>query len=317
MTAPRIDFIVGMSRTGITWLTRALNLHPQLTTFGQSRFWGKHFRAPSDPRGYDELELARIHRRLRGFAWDATIGHGPGCLALGLDELREQLDAAWSKLQPPVSPTRAFEALAGVFARAGGTSHVLEKTPHHVLHVDRIRAHLPRARFVIIEADADDYAAIQRGQHDLPHHPIAVALLFRRYADACARAARRFGSDAVVVRLRALAEDPDHALRPVFGLLGVEPIPVAATMPALADVVPFADPPPDIDRFWLAQLARVKPGKASRASGVELARSLLTLPPWAFDNLRANLDDVEGSLLRYYSIWLRSRWLRSNWLRSR
>ena len=89
MSTPlRIDFIVGMSRTGITWLTRALNLHPELTTFGQSRFWGKHFREPTDPRGYGAAELRRIHQRLRGFTWDGTVGHGPGCLEQGLEDMR-------------------------------------------------------------------------------------------------------------------------------------------------------------------------------------------------------------------------------------
>ena len=306
--APRIDFVVGMSRTGITWLTRALNLHPRLTAFGQSRFWGKHFCAPNDPRGYDELELARIHRRLRGFTWDATLGEGPGCLELGLDELRERIDETWSELRPPVSPVEAFAALAGVFARAGGVDHVIEKTPHHVLHVDRIRAHFPRARFVIIEAQAEDYAAIQRGQPDLHHHPMAVALLFRRYASACERAADRLGADALRVQLRALAEDPDRALDPVFRLLDVEPISIATTMPALADAVPFRDPLPIVDRYWLAQLggAGSVDGTTPRPSSIELARSLVSLPGWMLGNLRANLDDVEGSLVRYYSRWLGS-----------
>jgi hypothetical protein len=302
-----IDFIVGMSRSGITWLTRALNLHPQLTCFGQSRFWGKHYRAPTDPRGYDARELERMHRRLRGFTWDGTVGAGPGCLDVDIEGVRERIDDAWSQLRPPVSPARAFEALAGVFGSIGRSEHVLEKTPHHVLHVDRIRAHLPRARFVIIEAQADDYAAIQRRQMDLPHHPIAVALLFRRYALACERAASSLGHDAVRVQLRALADDPDRTLAPVFRLLGVEPISVASTMPALSEVLhePFAAPPPAIDRFWLSMLAGA-PRLAPSPSFADFGGSLLTLPPWALENLRANRQDVEGSLLRYYSNWLRS-----------
>jgi hypothetical protein len=298
----RLDFIVGMSRTGITWLTRALNLHPALTTFGQSRFWGKHYREPADPRGYDQHELARMHRRLRSFTWDATVGRGPGCLDWDLDRVRASIDEAWAQLVAPVRPARAFEVLAGVFARAGGSTHVLEKTPHHVLHVDRIRAHLPRARFVIITADAHDYAAIQREQIDLPYHPIAVALLYRRYADACQRAARMLGDEAVRVELRALMADPDRALMPVFRLLDVEPISVAGRMPALN---PFAEPARSIDRFWLATLANA--GRGSTPSAIELGGSLLSLPGWALGNLRNNIEDVEGPLLRYYAKWLWGR----------
>ncbi|MCH9689004.1 MAG: sulfotransferase [Deltaproteobacteria bacterium] len=312
MTAPRrIDFIVGMSRTGITWLTRALNMHPQLATFGQSRFWGKHFRGPADPRGYDAPELARIHRRLKRSTWDATVGRGPGCFTLGLDDVRHQLDRAWSQLRPPVPPSRAFEALAEVFATAGGADHVLEKTPHHILHIDRIRSHFPRARFVIIETGADDYAAIQRGQPDLRHHPIAVALLFRRYATACAQAARQLGDDAVRVQLRALAKDPDRALAPVFRVLGVEPVPIANAMPSVAEAVPepFAGPPPAVDRFWIRRLSdsATRAEAGPRPSIPALMTSLLTLPPWALDNLRTNLADVEGSLFHYYTRWLGRR----------
>lgn len=294
----RIDFIVGMSRSGITWLTRALNLHPQLTSFGQSRFWGKHYREPSDARGYDANELARMHRRLRGFTWDGTVGQGPGCLAQDLEQVRVLIDEAWAELRPPASPARVFEALAGAFARAGGSRHVIEKTPHHVLHVDRIRAHFPQARFVVLVAEPDDYAMIQRAQPDLPHHPVAVALLYRRYAAACERAVRSLGRDAVRVELRALAEHPELALAPVFELLDVEPVPVAEHMPALDR---FATPPP-IDRFWLATLAGVGPRPTPPPA--ELARSLVSLPKWALGNLRANVEDVEGSLLDYYAKWL-------------
>lgn len=294
-----LDFIVGMSRTGITWLSRALNLHPALTTFGQSRFWGKHYREPADPRGYDQHELSRMHRRLRGFTWDATVGDGPGCLDSDLEQVRAAIDEAWAQLRPPVPPARAFEALAGVFARAGGTTHVLEKTPHHVLHIDRIRAHLPRARFVIITADAHDYAAIQREQADLPYHPIAAALLHRRYAEACRLAVRELGDAAVHVDLRTLMADPDRALLPVFELLDVEPISVVGRMPALQ---PFTEPAPSVDRFWLATLAGATREPTPSAS--ELGRSLLSLPGWALDNLRANLEDVEGSLVNYYADWL-------------
>lgn len=310
MSTPlRIDFIVGMSRTGITWLTRALNLHPELTTFGQSRFWGKHFREPAAPRGYDASELRRMHQRLRGFTWDGTVGHGPGCLEHGLEDMRALIDEAWARLVPPASPAQAFGALAGAFARAGQTAHVLEKTPHHVLHVARIRAHLPRARFVIIEAGPEDYAAIQRGQRDLRHHPIAVALLFRRYRAACDHAARVLGRDAVRVELRALADDPDRTLAPVFDLLEVEPISVATTMPPLAHAVPepFAGPPPPVDRLWLERLAGTPRHGAtrSRPSLADLIGSLATLPTWALHNLRMNLVDVEGSLVDYYARWLR------------
>ena len=183
---------------------------------------------------------------------------------------------------------------------------MLEKTPHHVLHVGRIRAHVPRARFVIIEAGPEDYAAIQRGQRDLRHHPIAVALLFRRYRAACDQAARTLGRDAVRVKLRALAEDPDRTLAPVFALLGVEPFPVATTMPPLADAVPepFAGPPPPVDRLWLERLAGA-PRAPSRPSLADRVGSLATLPAWALHNLRTNLVDVEGSLVDYYARWLR------------
>ena len=301
-TELRLDFIVGMSRTGITWLTRALNLHPALACFGQSRFWGKHFREPADPRGYDPHELERMRRRLRGFTWDATVGHGAGCLDCDLEQVRAEIDEAWAQLRPPVPPVRVFEALAGVFARAGGATHVLEKTPHHVLHIDRIRAHLPRARFVIITADAHDYAAIQREQADLPYHPIAVALLYRRYADACQRAARMLGDEAVRVDLRALMADPDRALAPVFRLFDVEPISVAGRMPALDSLVG----PQRVDQFWLATLARARSG--ATPSAIELGQSLLSLPGWAIANLRVNVADVEGSLLTYYADWLGLRW---------
>lgn len=44
--APPIFFVVGMSRSGTTWLMRLLNAHPEILCRGEGRFFGKGWRTP-------------------------------------------------------------------------------------------------------------------------------------------------------------------------------------------------------------------------------------------------------------------------------
>ena len=37
----RIHFIVGMSRSGTSWLAKSLNNHPQISAFGETSFFGR------------------------------------------------------------------------------------------------------------------------------------------------------------------------------------------------------------------------------------------------------------------------------------
>ncbi len=41
-----LGFIVGMSRSGTTWLSNSLNAHPSVAVFGETGFWGKMYIVP-------------------------------------------------------------------------------------------------------------------------------------------------------------------------------------------------------------------------------------------------------------------------------
>src|SRR5262245_30276560 len=117
----RVHFLFGMSRAGITWLSRRLNAHPEIAVFGQSRFWGKRFIRPAAPAGYSNPDLRRIHQILRSCEWDATVGDGAGTLRrLDHAGFHALLDEVFARVSAPISPANLFRAIAFAVAEREG-----------------------------------------------------------------------------------------------------------------------------------------------------------------------------------------------------
>jgi len=58
--AVRVDFLLGMARSGTTWLGRTLAEHPEVAVFGESSFFGRLYVPPGPDGMYGDRELARV-----------------------------------------------------------------------------------------------------------------------------------------------------------------------------------------------------------------------------------------------------------------
>jgi hypothetical protein len=308
-----MHFIVGMSRSGITWLSRCLNLHPTIAVFGQSRFWGKYFLLPRDQIAYSAEECRKLHRTLRSFTWDCTVGDSPGCFkGLHLVGFRGLIDSVFDEVTAPITPSALFARLTLAISRQTGKPIVIEKTPHHVKHVDRIVAAYPQAKFIILYCGPYDYIRVQRAQPDLPFHPIGVALLWRRYHIACEDVMARYPNQAVCVTFSELLDEPKFAMSRVLNFLELPPQDLTAQMPScrmtFSDSFDDAIDPAHI--FFMNTLcgrevrASTSAMLTGRPSPLSIAAELARLPFWLASNLRMNAREVQGSLSAYYLDWL-------------
>lgn len=297
-------FICGMSRTGITPLTRCLNLHPDVAAFGQSRFWGRYWIEPEGPDGgYSSAQRVALRDTLVGFTWTGTVGPGPGTLDLDLAGFRALVAAGMDATDPGAGPDALFGGIAQRLREREGARFVFEKTPHHIHCVDRILRYFPKAHFVVIRAEPRLFFRMHRSQPDLQYHPLVAGFVWRSYDRAHASVLARHPERVVTVQLEELISDPEAALGPTLEHFDLPPADLAAPVRWARDLPPpaeldaadeliaalLSDGPFVLDRPTLRSLA---------GAGVRLPRFALAMG-WGFQREHA------GRLDEYLGRWLR------------
>lgn len=264
-------FTVGMSRSGTTWLARALNRHPEIAVFGESAFWGRKHVPPAE-EAYAAEECREVER-----AHDGRMSVNDVAPELGGPSavVRSATGEAAEEAEP-VGPGELYRRVCARVGRAEGARIVVEKTPHHVLWVDRIEKHVPGARFLVCVRDPRGFLRSYKHQgerkpppvretfEDL-YHPVVTALVARQYLRAIRSVLDTRPDRTRMVRLEEIEDDPDGVLRDVQRFLGVE---VRAGLDRGTENTSFpgAEERPELDPaelFWLDVVA----GRASEALG--------------------------------------------------
>ena len=300
-----------------------------MAAYGESGFFGRHYHAPEGPDGgytADQLAFLRENQKIGGCLL-SVAGEGPGCLRhLTLEQWTAHVDAVFDRLEPGATPADVFRGMASAIAAAEGKTITVEKTPHHLNWIDRILAHLPEARFVVMLRDpygfllsykhiGDHRAEAIRRRFRNRYHPLAGAIVWRgsqRSADAAAR----LGDDRVLL---VTQEDVSHRSSEVldrvqrfFGL-AVHDL-SNAVPPDNTSFVRGARPElRSDDIFWMNLIA----GRDLAAAGYErgpvggglgrIAWSVIRLPWWAVHNLVVMRRFVRGSVAGYLLRWVRGQ----------
>lgn len=313
-----------MARAGTTWMNRCLNRHPDVVCYGETAYWGRLFVAPDADGLYRQPHVERIAGFLLRYRFgppgpgpgglrDATLAALPGAV---LDALRRH--------PLPAGPGELFDAAFNrTIAQLEARPAAIEKTPHHLNHLDRILTHLPDARFLVMlrepygfmlsykhqgEQRSEAHAAVRRSIA----HPLVTALVWRKAMLSAEAALRRAGERCLVVWLHEVEADPAGVFRRACGHFGLRFDP--AWVLGQADNSSFADGArrelDAADLFWMNfvcgaimerhHLAR-RP--TPRDAGA-VARSVLRLPGCAWHLLRTIRGRVGGSPLGYALSWV-------------
>lgn len=308
---PQIHFLVGMSRAAISWLSRALNQHPEIAVFGQSRFWGKHYLEPNKDGLYTHYHRERLIQKARCFEWDATVGAESGCFPdTSLQDFQDILSDAIYRCDYPAQPRSVFAAMASAVAQIKSATIVIEKTPHHALHVDRIAKSFPEAKFILLWCDAENHLSVLKSQKDLIFHPAAASLVWRRYNEAILefRASRQ--GKGIFTCYSELQNHPLSTVSDILSQLEVQPFQIEKCIPKFFHGREPGGTLPQLtaaDYFWLHRMAGVRTSQANTNPSREafsIIQSFATLASFGVRHLRENPSDVEGSLLDYYCGWM-------------
>ena len=315
---PLIRLVVGMSRAGTTGMVEALNAHPEVSAFGETKFYGiSESRSQIlDANALDGLKrhFKRIILRLRD---PETAQAGE------TDALKYVILQTLDELTAPVARGEVFEAIGSEVARTTNKAYWVEKTPHHLMHLGAVFADDPEARAIIMLRAPEGFmlsykhqgdrkrAAVRDTLHGL-YNPILVALICRRYLQEARKWQAAAPNGVLVVRLEDIRTAPDNVYANVLAhfLLPQEKIDHyrisnssfgadAKNRPELSEA----------ERAWLGLLTNAEaqalgyPPVTYKLRPLEMLRSLGALVVWPFRNA-----SVLFQLRRYVGAMIR-RWL--------
>src|SRR5262249_32454660 len=221
----QIDFIVGMSRSGTTWLGRVLSAHPDIAVIGETSFWGNCYVPPRPDGLYGEQELTKVLEIQRTRDWRTTTQDDRHILtSAGTHDYRLLVEDAIARVQPPVHPSSVFRALALTVAEREGKCHVVEKTPHHIHWLPRIVAAFPQSKFLVTERDPYEFVIslghlgnridrrLARALDRPWRHPLLSALAWRGYINSIEKARIDYPDRILVIRTSDLRERSEVAV---------------------------------------------------------------------------------------------------------
>ena len=231
---PRLDFILGLPRSGSTWLGRALGGHPDVAVFGETCFYGRLYVPPRRDGLYGGEELERVRHIQRERDWESTTtdrhaGHPPWRPG----EFAALVDTAVGALRPPVPPQDVLAAIGRAVANRESKARAVEKTPQHVHWLPRVAASFPEARFILTLRDPYDYMAsyqrlgrrldgrIERALDLSWRHPLIAALFWRSYSTSIEKALASYPDRTLLVRTEDMRDRPREVLADVQSFLGL------------------------------------------------------------------------------------------------
>jgi len=321
-----VYFIVGMSRSGTTWLSKCLNLHQDLASFGETLFWGRGYIHPSVKGKYTPQQLEKVISRLANMR-PGPRGDGPGCLMKETVErwpeiIRTGLSGSVDRL---ISPAEVFMRLLTTVAAAEGKKVAVEKTPHHLNWIARIREAFPYAKFVATYRDPYEFMLsykYQGGQQtkrvrevfQRQYHPLLAAIVWRRYMRSILHAADNYPDSVLIVPFGEIKDHPNEVVDKVCLFFGAKPgIRQTVAAENSSFVAPVKPTLQADDIFWINLIARKEitcGGFAPRPIDPKIGRilgSILTIPIWLAKNLGDWKKRVRGNTLKYMWSWLKPK----------
>lgn len=210
-------FVLGIQRSGTTWLANTLSGHPDIVAVEAEDHQGVHESIffSHFARAYGDLSNDENFRR---FADDFTASDY---------FLLSDISDEWFRDQRPSSYAEAFGKVMDEMARRKGAAYWVEKSPHHTLLSSKLAAEFPNALFVCVVRDPVTLIrsrlwAFGRVPPPYPARAFtilracaAVSLYQRHLADFCARSKR-----AVLVSYEEMKADLIGTMTHVMVFLG-------------------------------------------------------------------------------------------------
>lgn len=298
----KIRLITGMSRAGTTAMAEALNGADEICCFGETRY----FSLPNSLS--PDLSLADIERFAvamdksfvaTGRAMEMQRSSDPDRVNCG-----QIIAASIRNQKPPLSGLQLFEEVGRAVARHAGKPIWVEKTPHHLLYVDRILEQRPDSRVLVMLRSPAEFMRSYRSQgrrkearigriHQRMYNPILVSLVCRNYLRAAAHLAQDWPDNVLIVKLEDIRKTPEAVMASVQRHLQLPASSHLSIVPTNSSFTSAIDPtePSKHELGWLAALTNGPArnlGFPPLTVGLSVSAvicGLVSLSIWPFRNL--------------------------------
>jgi Sulfotransferase family len=215
---PRPVFVLGLQRSGTTWIANLLCEHPKIAGVQAAEHRGIH----------ESIFFSHFARAYGDLRDDNAFGKFARHLSTSDYYLLTELPERWLEQQRPTSYADAFRRLMNEVAHRKQAACWIEKSPHHTLLCDALAQQFPDARFVcVIRSDVGLARSRLWAYGRTPQRYPARLLTLARAIAANAlysRVLRRFVRRcprAILVAYEALAEDLEREMRRIATFLGL------------------------------------------------------------------------------------------------
>jgi hypothetical protein len=208
-------FIVGVPRSGTTLLAAFLGSHSHLSCGTETDFF--HFLSQVNEASL--LAVDNWPNAATNFLFRQIPGKGRKAVPEEYGLTRADV-LAYLQHQPP-SVSAILAAVTEQFMQRAGKHRWVEKTPNHLLHLDRIRCVYPDAKIIRIVRDPRDTAlSILKAPWPWAPRTLVSALSMWRFMDDVSDSFFTNDANAYTIKYEELVADPILTLTRVCDFLG-------------------------------------------------------------------------------------------------
>jgi antitoxin (DNA-binding transcriptional repressor) of toxin-antitoxin stability system len=294
---PPMGFIVGMPRAGTTWMSRCLSQHPEIAVFGETAYWGRNYVMPEGDK-YNKKEYNKIIKYIPASSIFRT---GKKDLYLG-KEIKKEIKGL-IKSEKRIDPKSLFDRYCSIVSNTTNKKRILEKTPHHVNYIKRIRSYYPDAKFIIMYRRPYEFMLSYKHQGDRKksnvrknfkklYHPIGCSLVYKNYISSINRD-EEYNENTIKIKLRDVKNSPKNVIQRVEKFLEVK-VTNKGTPKAKNSSFPKSKKSSldSIDIFWMNTIAGKKIEEAgfevtkSSVKSLDVIKSIIAIPSWALYSIQ-------------------------------
>lgn len=136
-------FVLGLQRSGTTWLANALSGHPRIAAVDSEDHNGVH----------ESIFFSHFAREYGPLSEEGNFDRFADDFTASDYFILTGLHADWFRERRPQSYPEAFSCVMDEYARRQGAGYWLEKSPHHTLLSWQLAELFPSARFVCVVRD--------------------------------------------------------------------------------------------------------------------------------------------------------------------
>lgn len=224
------------------------------------------------------------------------------------------------------TPSKLFFELCQFIASHENKPYVVEKTPHHLNWIKRIKDYYPSAKFIVMLREPYGVMRSYKNQgsqrnsevrkvHKKQYHPIQAALVWRGYSRSVLNIQNDYSKDVFIIKNEDLSDNSVSILRAVADFLGLprdekfaEKLPARANSSVNNDDSLTLD---SADYFWLHLIA----GSEIRKMGYELREvplslvaviwSFFKIPLWCIRTIILLKGNSKANVFKYLWRWIK------------